>query len=315
VGAIVDTTAVPPEERFDLWADTACRVFEPMRVSIRDGRPFEGRIWRHQLGPLPIFRVAADTSCNHRTPATIRASDPEWVQVALAVRGRLAVSQGGRASVLLAGDFASWASSEPYVVNARTPFELLVVYCPQALMRSHADRLRRRTAVAVPGDAGVGRLARGFLSGVVDGLEDGTLSADGLPEVAEGMLDLIRAMYGAPVGREEPSGRAPDVLRAQVHAFIDAHLADPSLGPETIAREHFISRSYLDKLFEREGAGVGETIRARRLERCRRDLRDPGLADSSILDIATRWGFVSASHFSRSFRAAYGVTPRDARQA
>ncbi|KJY36597.1 hypothetical protein VR45_10995 [Streptomyces sp. NRRL S-495] len=27
--------------------------------------------------------------------------------------------------------------------------------------------------------------------------------------------------------------------------------------------------------------------------------------------VAGRWGFVSTSHFSRVFRAAYGVTPRE----
>ena len=56
-------------------------------------------------------------------------------------------------------------------------------------------------------------------------------------------------------------------------------------------------------------------IRDRRLERCRADLRDPRLAGLSILEIATRWGFVSPAHFSRTFRAAYGVSPRDARAA
>ncbi|MFF2198440.1 AraC family transcriptional regulator, partial [Streptomyces sp. NPDC058157] len=27
--------------------------------------------------------------------------------------------------------------------------------------------------------------------------------------------------------------------------------------------------------------------------------------------VAQRWGFVSPSHFSRAFRAAYGMTPRE----
>jgi AraC-like DNA-binding protein len=81
-----------------------------------------------------------------------------------------------------------------------------------------------------------------------------------------------------------------------------------------VARRHFISRSYLDKLFETEAEGVARYIRERRLERCREELADPRMTEQSILDIATRWGFVSAAHFSRVFRAAYGMTPREARR-
>ena len=35
--------------------------------------------------------------------------------------------------------------------------------------------------------------------------------------------------------------------------------------------------------------------------------------DRTILDIAQSWGFTSAAHFSRAFRAHYGMSPSDAR--
>jgi AraC-like DNA-binding protein len=39
-------------------------------------------------------------------------------------------------------------------------------------------------------------------------------------------------------------------------------------------------------------------------------LGDPGLAE-----IAARWGFRSAAHFTRAFRARYGLTPAEHRRA
>jgi AraC-like DNA-binding protein len=51
------------------------------------------------------------------------------------------------------------------------------------------------------------------------------------------------------------------------------------------------------------------------LERCLDDLRDPALADVPIARIAARWGMANHAQFSRAFRAAYGVTPREARAA
>jgi AraC-like DNA-binding protein len=59
---------------------------------------------------------------------------------------------------------------------------------------------------------------------------------------------------------------------------------------------------------------VAGWIRARRLERCRHDLADPGMAARPVAAIAARWGFTSAADFSRVFRAAHGVPPAEYRR-
>jgi AraC-like DNA-binding protein len=51
------------------------------------------------------------------------------------------------------------------------------------------------------------------------------------------------------------------------------------------------------------------------LERARRDLSDPAQSSVAVHDIAERWGYTQQSVFSRSFRSAYGVSPRDYRRA
>ena len=56
---------------------------------------------------------------------------------------------------------------------------------------------------------------------------------------------------------------------------------------------------------------VGEWIRAQRLEGCRRDLARSGRTAPTIAFIAHRWGFGDATHFSRTFREAYGMSPRE----
>jgi AraC-like DNA-binding protein len=87
------------------------------------------------------------------------------------------------------------------------------------------------------------------------------------------------------------------------------------LSRDSIARAHFISKSYLDKLFDAKGTSVWQSIKERRLDRCRCDLQDESLAHESILEIASRWGFTSAAHFSRTFAATFGISPREYRSA
>ncbi|MEE4422422.1 helix-turn-helix transcriptional regulator [Streptomyces bugieae] len=54
-------------------------------------------------------------------------------------------------------------------------------------------------------------------------------------------------------------------------------------------------------------------IRHRRLEHCRLDLTNPRLHAQAVQAIAARWGFTDPAHFSRLFRATYGMPPRDHR--
>jgi AraC-like DNA-binding protein len=313
VRLIVDTSSVPPEERLAMWADAAQATFEPMTVRTAVRRPFRGRVWRGELGPLTVSRLAADTSVVSRTDALIRASDVERFEVGIQVRGRCVVSQGDRRAVLEPGTISTWHSSRPYTVDAQTPFELLLVYCPDPLVRPHLDHLVRRTALPVPADRGVGRVLAGLLGPLVDGLEDGTLGG-AEQDVADSVLGLVRALHRDAGDVRRAGRRSSAALREAVRTTIEARLDDPALRPEALARAHHISRSYLDRLFAAEGTSVGAVIRARRLARVRRDLSDPALAGETIARIGARWGFTSAAHLTRAYRAAYGESPRAARE-
>jgi len=72
---------------------------------------------------------------------------------------------------------------------------------------------------------------------------------------------------------------------------------------------------YVQKLLHNVGQGFAGYVRDCRLERCRADLADRCLGSLSITEICFRWGFNDAAHFSRSFRARYGLAPKDFRKA
>jgi AraC-like DNA-binding protein len=104
-------------------------------------------------------------------------------------------------------------------------------------------------------------------------------------------------------------------LLASVQRYIDQRLADPELSSRRIAAAHHVSLRYLHKLFEAQSTTVGGWIRQRRLERCRQDLLDPALAQMPVSAIGARWGLPDPAHFSRVFRAAYGLPPAEYRSA
>jgi AraC-like DNA-binding protein len=99
----------------------------------------------------------------------------------------------------------------------------------------------------------------------------------------------------------------------QIKAFIDERLADPDLSPETIAAAHDISVRCLHQLFDSQEQSVAGWISRRRLEACRRDLLNSALDSYPVSAVGIRWGLKDAGHFSRVFRKAYGVAPKEYR--
>ena len=79
-----------------------------------------------------------------------------------------------------------------------------------------------------------------------------------------------------------------------------------------MARELGISLRQVHVLFEPTGQSFARTLTAMRLADASRMLvAQPA---RSVTDIAYRCGFDSIATFYRAFRAAYGMTPNDARE-
>jgi AraC-like DNA-binding protein len=143
--------------------------------------------------------------------------------------------------------------------------------------------------------------------------------------VARG-TQAVEPLIGRSSGASRASGTTVDrppaappqthrqALLQRIDGFIDQHLGDPELSPGMVATANHISVRYLHKLFQEHDLTVAAWIRRRRLDRCRRDLADPELWARPVGAIGARWGFIDGAHFSRVFRAAFGIPPRQYRR-
>jgi AraC-like DNA-binding protein len=270
--------------------------------------PFRGRVIGHRLGPLDAYRIVADGADVLRTPDFIALSDPERIDVAVQVRGASLVVQDGRQAAIAPGDIAAYQSSRPFLVRGDEPVDLAILSLPRALLGARADLMCRHTAQRFGADEGLAGVVGPFVVSLLDRLDAGVDA--GAADLADGVLGIVLALFADRIGRDETLTEPPTaLLLAGIKRYIELHLGERWLGPEAVARANHISTRYLHKIFEGEQTTVSEWIRHRRLERCRRDLLDPTLRHESILSIATRWGLTSSAHFSRAYRARYGIAP------
>lgn len=261
------------------------------------------------LGSLQLQRVRAGSADVYRTRSTIRRNDPCLIKIGVQIRGNGLLVQHGREAALTPGDFVIYETSQPYAWRFENHFTMSFLMIPRDRLRLPSS-VEAFAALPVRGGEGMGSLLSPLLSGLGQGLSNPALSVPPLFE--EGVLDLISATLG---GYTTHVSTAPGAaILHSAKSFIEAHLADPGLDTSMVAAAHHISVRYLQMLFKAEELTVAGWIRRRRLERCRRDLSDHRLPLDSIGTICARHGLVDQSHFSRLFKEAYGVSPREFRQ-
>jgi len=98
----------------------------------------------------------------------------------------------------------------------------------------------------------------------------------------------------------------------QVLGIMENNLSDP-LTTDALAMEVGITRRQLERLFREHLHDSPSNFYLRlRLDRARQLLQQTGM---SIMEASTACGFGSASHFSRTYRARFGVRPSRDREA
>ncbi|MEU8016896.1 helix-turn-helix domain-containing protein [Micromonospora parva] len=315
----LDTSVLPPGERFGMWLELVARTSAPMRVRSEHDENFIARADFVDLGPIQLISYDYPSLDAFRTPKLIRQSDPELYILALTTGGVGTSSQDGRRSEIQAGEFTFYNASRPHDLGhhatepERDQASSIVTMIPHAALPLPPERMAALYCGRMSGSEGIGALLAQFLLQVTGNPEQyhaadaGRLGAVG--------LDLATTMLGRHLVAEDavPTEVRRRALLTQVQSYIHRHLGEATLDPQVVADAHHISVRSLHRLFETEDATVASYIRDLRLTRCRRDLTDPALRNQPVQTIAARWGFPHKAHFSRAFKAAYGMTPQEHR--
>ncbi|WP_063773427.1 helix-turn-helix domain-containing protein [Streptomyces rubellomurinus] len=307
--ASLSTARLSASDRAETWHEALAHAFVPMRVELLEEVPTPGAIVGHQLGPVRISRVQAGPQVVTRSRRMIADGGPPSLILSLQERGTALKEQDGRESVIRPGEFSLTDTSRVFRKGIEERFAFTSFHFPRAELDVPERDLRALTATPFSATEGSAALVATYFARMAreaQALDDAVGR-----RAAATALDLLALLVDDRSGRSRPQASRSAASLERVKEHILRNLRDPDLSPSTIAEANFMSVRFLHKLFHLEGTTVGGWIRTQRLERCSRDLLRPVAAELGVAGIARRWGFANSSHFSRAFRAAYGMTPRD----
>ncbi|MEV4458972.1 helix-turn-helix domain-containing protein [Microbispora sp. NPDC049633] len=311
-----DTRGLSAQDRFPFWHETMSQMLVSTWATSDDPDGFHASARIFDLGGLAFSAMSHRTLRASRPMKLIRQADPEVFQLHLLLRGDGQMNQAGRDAPMQAGNLIIIDSSRPYRGWRGADdglAESLIVQFPRSALGVRSDMIDRLVAAPIPVQAGITGVLAGHLRHLADNAEHLTRqNAEALGVVTLDLIAAVCAHQSEATAALRPEARRRALL-SLIHEFVRQRLGDPDLDAEMIAAAHQISVRYLYKIFQEQGVSVAGWIRRCRLEQCHRDLADPRQSSQPIQAIAARWGFGDAATFSRNFRAAYGMSPRDHR--
>jgi AraC-like DNA-binding protein len=275
-------------------------------------RGFSGRLDVAALDHAVLSKVAATP--NVFSHLLTIPGNPVAAQVMSQLSGSCRVEQAGRSSTLRPGDWCLLNAAQPFNVwslDERNECLMLTVDRPSD--PECRDLLQQAAARRFSAGLGLSRILQATLMETFNQINRlHAHSRSSLERALVGIAwDAVREHLAAPLPALHRDG-----ARTRIKTYVEAHLSDPALSVEAIARACAMSVRSAQRAFEADPAGsISNYIWLRRLSRCADTLRDPAHTHRSITDICFSYGFNSTSHFSRLFKEQFGLPPREYRTA
>jgi AraC family transcriptional regulator, positive regulator of tynA and feaB len=265
--------------------------------------------------PVSITRITTRTEMSFRRSSHhIRKNRVGLRVLWFALNGSIRIARASGTTEIAAGQAGFLDSGVPFTASLkRSPegchssFQVII---PPDLFMSHLHEAER-FAEPFDLDSGKGQAIREILEFLVkhgDGLSDKT-SEFMVHSMLEAIADHLRSS-----GIDMPQRqKLVDRRLADIENYIKMNLGDPELSYDKVAVSCGISPRYLCFLLKANNTSFSELVWNNRLPRARDWLVSPKTKDYPIHEIAYMSGFKSAAHFSRMFKAAYGIPPREYR--
>lgn len=288
------------------WADAVAKQ-HGMRCHARDHgiKGAELRAW--SLGDINALEARVG-GCRITPASDSRDAFPEnSLILKIFIEGSAVLEQAGKTSRVMRGALVLIDPSQDFEEIFEGDVHISTLVLPKRLLKNRGVPSTINGHITPDMSQPEMMFVRDMLYGIIR--HSAHVSTEFAERLQKQVLDFIDVIIAASGPSIVGSGRHVTLYRAR--DYMRRNFADPDLDPDTIGAALQLSSNYLNKLFRSEGTSLMRYLWSLRLEQAALQLRNgPG---RRVDQIAYACGFSSAAHFSRTFRARYGLTPSEMR--
>jgi AraC family transcriptional regulator, positive regulator of tynA and feaB len=303
----ISTDTVHPAERHAFWTESIGRTFAPVETRPLGSAEVSGRFEFVEIGRVKLVRFDSSPQCYIRDAKLVSHSGSEEFMFDFQRRGSSTMVQGKNEGAIAPGFGVLYDARRPFedrLYGEGQHSEVLIATVPAAALLHAFPQAELLCARPIPLQAAVARAIRAFIRGAIDAAQ--TPAAEGEADIVAYVTALLRMASGGAhqLGRSSLFGLFDTYLKANIAAIRPAGAIAAGFG----VSERTFHRVFADRdtTFERH-------VLCLRTELLRKLLREASLSQVSIAALASLSGFADGAHATRTFKAAFGTTPRDYR--
>lgn len=297
-------TGALPDLQYDAWVDVLNDRFGQWEAERPTAKGFFARTNSSRIDSTQFVECICDPCAAIRPARRSPNSAAESLTFQLVVSGRELFEIGDSRHILTPGDLLIWNDLNAMRFDVSERLHKISVTVPMARLRNWFPTRWHSIEQYHPKGSPVASVMSSLMTAMLpealnERLRDGHA-------VADAMMGSLVCVLGT------EAGFASGIRDSHIHrakSYIAANLPNPDLSPADVAAAAGVSVRHLHSLFESADLSVHEYIMSQRLERIHQDLAKDSMRNRTITDIAFAWGFQSSAHFSRRFRAAFGLSP------
>ncbi|BEU98831.1 helix-turn-helix domain-containing protein (plasmid) [Acidovorax sp. DW039] len=301
---------VLPGDPFERWHQVTCRNYSVTECQSIKDHAFSAKVQVHPFGDLAVSQISSKVSHGvdlkvTRSNREIRKDYRDDFVMWTSRQGTITFEQAGRCTQLHAGDMMLHDQAAPFSLAFSQHSAALMVIVPRRLMLSRFVQAEHYTAMRIPSESPLARIARATVNEIVSPDCSAQMRTIG-EKVWSPMLDLwLMALQTSDAQPVQPRETQKNMRLQSVQRYLRQRLSDPDVSLHSVSSDLHMSSRTLLRLFASQGTTPMHWLWEERLKSSYAALACGQF--KRVSDVAYAHGFSNLAHFSRSFKALHGI--------